>query len=184
MQPRSNLLSLLLLAAGIVLAPGYYLWCIYFSGDIVLETPLQREAGGRDFAPMHLRLTPAMRPVRLTLTTSLLPAPGVIPGAANRYRARVERGAEMVIDQEIRLTPRQSRDLSIDAQSVAIGTLEPESDADYTFRLAESGEPAWPVATLTLHVRRNAREPVPVLLGAGVALMLAALLQLWVRRRS
>jgi hypothetical protein len=173
-----------MLVAGIVLAPGYTVWCVYYSGDVVLEMPLQRVAGGRDFAPVQLHLTPAMQPVRLNLTTSLLLAPTATPSAANRYRARVEHGAEVLIDEQVVLAPRQSRDLGIDAQSVAIGRLEPEIEADYLFRLIETEPSAWPISAITLQVRRNAREPVPAVLGAGIALILVALFQLFVRRRS
>jgi hypothetical protein len=171
--------ALVLIVLGLLLGPGYYVYCEYLSGEEVARHELreradrwtlpdgsiQRFSGHLAYQPVILELTPERNDVRLRLTFH---AASDAPAGENRYLATLEDVDHPVRQQdlEIRVAPGA-------AQSVNIGAFPVRIPAEHVFILEEVGKPAATVSHVILTAEQGVQRLIPALAGTGVALLLA-----------
>jgi hypothetical protein len=170
--------ALLLIVLGLLLGPGYYVYCQHLSGKEVGRYELreraerwtmpdgsvQRFSGHLAYQPVVLQLTPERNDVRLRLTFH---AAGDTTAGRNSYLATL-----FDLDH-----PLVQRELDIDLKAGAatpatVATLPVHAPGEHVFILEELGRPAASISHVTLTVYQGAERLVATLAWAGTAMLL------------
>lgn len=175
-------LPLVLIAIGLLLGPGYFLYARYLTGTAVGSYPLGVAA---PFQPVALALRPEMSPVRLILRLSAEHGPSYTgtpaPAPRNRYRAVVTRAGEVIAQADFTLVSN-TIESSFQEFGEVLATFEVAAAAEYRVALESAAEPQMRVTAASLEVRRNVQDPDLRVVWAGVALLGVALVGLVLAR--
>lgn len=174
--------GILLLIAGLVMGPGYYVYARFFSGILVATQAMQvrAEDGVQRFQPVSLKLAPDMQPAGLVLRFQVSHGATISPPNTprNDYRARLLDGERIVLDQRFSLqsTLVESTPSLQFQQSLAVPAVD--RAAEYQLELQLEGEPDMQVLSADVQVRAHMREPDFTLVYAGAAIAAAGLLSI------
>jgi hypothetical protein len=174
--------ALLLIVLGLLLGPGYYLFCERLSGRDSASFELGARAerwtlddgsilhfrSGLAYRPVPLDLHPEHNHVRLSLTF-VMPSEGASTGI-NEYQATLFDGDHPLLQRTLRVGARPGESTSVTAGTVAIHT-----PAEHLFVLEELGSPRLTPSRVTLTVRETVEQPVRMLVWSGIALLLAGI---------
>jgi hypothetical protein len=173
--------AVLLVVLGLLLGPGYYVYCEQLSGQEIgryelreraergtlPDGTIQRFSGHLAFRPILLDLTPQHNDVRLHLTFHAAPDANA---ATSRYQATLFDSDHPVLqrDVEVALSAGESR-------SVTLGTFPIHTPNEHVFVLEEVGAPGAAVATVTVTAAQDVERLVGALAWTGVAMLLAGM---------
>ena len=175
--------AITMVAAGLLLLPGYYLYCKHWSGSSIGAFELSTISGQwplSDGSILRLPNGPAFAPVRLSLDPSLSPLGlvwrGHMSGAPmnrderNDYRARLFFEGRPVADEAFSVS-RDQEDGGITWKWVAVGPFTVQQAGRYDLVLQQDGRPGFAVGGMQVEVRRNVTVPRTDVLLAGAALL-------------
>ena len=176
-----NPASILLILLGLLLGPGYYLYCEHLSGRTATTLELneradrwalpdgsiQRFRSGRAYRPLVLDLHPERNRVRLSLAFDL-PAEG--RPAVNHYQATLFDLDHPLLQRELSMHVRPGA-----SASARVGTVQVHTPGEHLFLLEELGTPALTPVRATLTVREAVERPLMPVVWAGIAMLLAGL---------
>lgn len=170
-------LSWLLILAGLVAGPGYYLYARYFTGALVAEHLLAvlADAQVARHSPA-VRLEPDMSPVRFVLRVSAEHGPSHEGAPRNRYRALIQRDGATVAESDFELVST-TLESSVQEHAQVLATLAVAQAGDYRLALEDTAQPQMRVTALRLEVRRNVHEPDKRVVWGGVALLALAVVR-------
>lgn len=177
----STRVALLLIVLGLLLGPGYYVYCERLSGQEVgryelreraqrwtlPDGTIQRFSGHLAFEPIVLDLTPEHNDVSLRLTFH---AAADAQTATNRYQATLFDSDHPVIQRDVEVALRAGA-----SRSVTLGAFPVHTPNEHVFVLEEVGTPGAAVATVTVTVAQDVERLVASLAWTGVALLLAGM---------
>jgi hypothetical protein len=176
--------TLVLLALGLLVGPGYFLYARHLTGTVVGTYPLATAQGG-GFQSVAISLSPDMSPVRVILRLSAEHGPSVVgtPTAAprNRYRAVVSRGGQAVAETGVELVS-STIESSFQEFASVVATLEVGTAGEHLVQIEGVGEPQMQATAASLELRRNATDPDMRVVWTGVALIGVALMGLVIGR--
>ena len=178
-RPPLNPGTVLLVLLGLLLGPGYYLYCEHLSGRLTAtfelseradrwalpDGSIQRFRGGLAYRPVILDLHPERNFVRLTLTFDM-PAEG--QQAVNRDQATLFDLDHPLLQRELAVEARPGA-----SASQRVGTVQVHTPGAHLFLLEELGAPGLTPARVVLTVREEVERPVMPLVWAGIAMLLA-----------
>jgi hypothetical protein len=171
--------ALVLLALGLALGPGYFLYAKYLTGAGVGTYPLDGAPGG-GFAPVAMTLEPGMSPVRLVLRLSAEHGTGYPPAPRNGYRAVVTGSTGTVATSTFELVS-STFESSFQELGHVVATFEVPAAGEYRVGIEAAGEPQMRVTAAAVEVRRNVREPDLRVVWTGAALIGLAVFALLLR---
>jgi hypothetical protein len=190
---RSAIATVLL---GLVIGPGYYLWATFFSGAAVAEHKLGEKAArwtlssgdvmrfsnANAYEPIELTLDPKMNTVGLVLVFEVVGDVRVEPVRGNAYHALLLANGTPLLDKQVNIA-RGSNPGPDQRWSELAATVDVTDAGKYVFVLEEAAPPGLPLTGITLQVRRNVVRPMMQIVWAGVALLIAGVVGLFLSAR-
>lgn len=190
-------ISLILLLAGLLTAPGYYFYCTMFSGSEIDEITVFSQdvssisAGGFTFrqsgnsqwnSPISLELSPEMNPIAVNAKARYLkPTSGITK--RTRFMAEVFQGSEKIWEDAFSVSSKKDdkkksgvtlSEAQLPRTTIHLGAFTIPDAGTYTLDVHQNGEKEIAVASLVLELRRNVTMPnMKVVLGGGIAIVLA-----------
>lgn len=172
--------SLLLLAAGMLLGPAYWIYAKFFSGSPAALVPLTSlDAAAGTWRSAEFKLTAEMAPVGLILKSQGSFAPNMDENRPPRdmYAALLSRSKET------------AKPLGFELNAGSIGNSNPTfnthlvlfqvvKEGSYQLEIRPSGPPSIPLQKVELEVRQHLVEPNPNIVMAGVLLLVLGVLGL------
>ncbi len=191
--------AILSMVAGLIAGPGYYLYCIFFSGQQVGKYQVSERAttwrlpgitmsfgGAGGYRPFSVDLDPQMNPVRLNWRAVVNEDAvfGTQTIKENRYMASLFLDQQRLLKEAIYISRRrekvgEKRGGEKDEWQ-SIGTLNVPRAGQYHFVLEEISKPALRVSGFEIEVRRNVILPDMWIVWPGTALLVAAFLGFFV----
>ncbi len=173
-------LSLLLLAAGMVLGPTYWIYAKFYSGSQAARVPLSRlDAEAGTWRSAEFKMTAEMAPVGLILKSQGSFAPNMEENRPPKdlYAAMLRRDGE------------SAKPLGFELNAGSIGNTNPTfnthlvlfqtvKEGGYQLEIKPSGPPNIPLDKVELEVRQHLVEPNPNIVMAGVLLLVFGILGL------
>jgi hypothetical protein len=170
--------AVLLIPLGLLLGPGYYLYCEHLSGRTtatlelderadrwrLADGSIQRFRGGLAYRPVSLELHPERNDVRLALAFDM-PADG--NPAIDRYQATLFDVDHPLLQRELRIEARPGA-----SASTKVGTLQAHTPGPHLFLLEELGTPGLTPLRVMLTVREEVERPLMPLVWTGIAMLL------------
>jgi hypothetical protein len=174
----------LLLMVGLLLGPGYYAYCLFFSGHttqlmemkerasrwVTADGSILRFPDGVAYKPVVLTLTPEMNRVVLRLRFSFEDSVTNEAGSELRYQASLAQFDHTILERPIVVKSRRSGTRTVD-----IGPMEIPYPADYLFVLEETGT-TQPIPTLSLEVVEKVETANKTATWTGLILLIVAAL--------
>lgn len=197
---------------GLAIGPGYWAWGEFFSGKKIGEFRLMKRdvehasaggfshvmAGGTEFYPVELELSPAMNPVGLVVTSRAVPPQGA--GSTMRsaaFRMTASSGGSEIWSEDFAVSYQRKKE---DKDSIKIGVLgaaqfpriterlelfRAPNAGTYTFQLEGRGGGTGTsgdlvVSEMEMTVRRNVQPADLRVVLLGVAMAIASFAGLWV----
>lgn len=163
---------LLLMAAGLVLGPGYWIYAKLYSGRLAQVLELRPDAAG-GLVSGDFRLTGDMGPVGLILKAQGEFAPNMDEHRppADAYRARVYRDGRLLREVALRLAAAHVSD-SHPVFVERLLWLEAVTPGDYRLSLVPAGAPEIRLGKTRLEVRSRVLEPDGRVVAAGAAMVI------------
>lgn len=173
-------LSLLLLAAGMLLAPAYWIYAKFYSGSQAALVPLtQVDAKTGTWRSAEFSMDAAMAPVGLVLKSQGSFAPNMNESRPPKdlYAALLGRDGET------------AKPLGFELNAGSVGNTNPVfnthlvlfetvKEGRYQLEIMPSGPPNIPLQKVELEVRQHLVEPNPSIVMAGVLLLVLGILGL------
>jgi hypothetical protein len=173
-------LSLLLLAAGMLLGPAYWIYAKFYSGSQAALVPLTiTDAAAGIWRSQVFRMTADMAPVGLILKSqgSFTPNMDESRPPKDLYAALLSREGE------------SAKPLGFELNAGSIGNSNPTfnshlvlfqavKEGGYQLEIRPSGPPSIPLQKVDLEVRQHLVEPNPNIVMAGVLLLVFGILGL------
>lgn len=173
-------ISLILLAAGMVLGPAYWIYAKFYSGSQVALVPLtQLDAAAGTWRSAEFNLSADMAPVGLILKSQGSFAPNMDESRPPRdlYAALLSREGE------------SAKPLGFELSAGSVGNTNPTfnthlvlfqsvKDGGYQLEIKPSDSPGIPLQKVELEVRQHLVEPNPNIVMAGVLLLVLGILGL------
>lgn len=172
-------LSLLLILAGLVLGPAYWIYVVYFTGQLTQTLELRPGANGVWTSP-GFRLEPAMAPVGLILRASGSFSPSMSDDQPPRdsYRAVLHYGEASGTPIRIELGVKSIADGNPRFQERLLLLKRPQA-GDYRLALIPESPVQIRLSEVQLDLRAQVRQPDNRIVAAGIgAIALGALLLL------
>ncbi len=170
-----NSAGVALLAIGLVLGPGYYVYSHFLGGKVASTHPLtvKPEAAGNRFDPVQLELNPAMGKIGLILRFQTEHGPVMAPTQMprNPYRAILKSGSRTVFDQPFMLSSTSLEHESLLNFSEAMPVFQADSSGLYQLEISQTGEAGMNLIGADMQVRQGVVEPDNTLLTAGFGLL-------------
>ena len=174
----------LLLVLGILLGPGYYAYCLLFSGRptqtiemterasrwVTRDGSILRFPNGLAYKPVPLDLTPGMNRVSLRLNFTFAEPVQKQTPTKLKYQASLAQLDHTILEHPITIAVARAG-----TQSVDVGPMEIPYPAEYLFVLEQVGD-AGAVPTLSLEVIENIEQPARPIIWTGMALLVIALI--------
>lgn len=173
-------ISLLLLAAGMVLAPAYWIYAKFYSGSQAALVPLSQvdEAAGV-WRSAEFKMTADMAPVGLILKSQGSFAPNMDESRPPKdlYAALLSRGGESAkpLGFELNAGSTGNSNPVFNSHLVLFQTVK---DGVYQLEIQPSGPPNIPLRKVELEVRQHLVEPDSNIVIAGVLLLVFGILGL------
>lgn len=172
--------SLLLLAAGMLLAPAYWIYAKFYSGSQAARVPLtQVDAKTGTWRSAAFSMNAAMAPVGLILKSQGSFAPNMDESRPPKdlYAALLGRDGET------------AKPLGFELNAGSVGNTNPVfnthlvlfetvKEGRYQLEIMPSGPPNIPLQKVELEVRQHLVEPNPNIVMAGVLLLVLGILGL------
>lgn len=186
------------MVAGLITGPGYYLYCIFFSGQQVGKFLISERAstwhlpggiamsfgGTGGYKPFSVDLEPQMNPVRLNWHALVNDDAFVIKTIKeNRYIASLYLDQQRLLRESIHISRRDKVGAKGEGEKdewQSIGTLNVPRAGQYHFVLEESTKPALRVSGFEIEVRRNVILPDMKIVWSGTALLVVAFISIFV----
>jgi hypothetical protein len=172
--------SLLLLAAGILLGPAYWIYAKFYSGSQAAPVPLARlDAAAGTWRSAEFRLTADMAPVGLILKSqgSFVPTMDENRPPKDLYAALLSRDGERAKPLGFELNPGSVGNTNPTFTSHLV-LLQSVKDGSYQLEIIPSDPPSIPLQKVELEVRQHLVEPNPNIVMAGVLLLVLGILGL------
>jgi len=173
-------LSLLLLAAGMVLGPAYWIYAKFYSGSqaaLVPLTPVDAAAG--TWRSAEFKMTADMAPVGLILKSQGSFAPNMEENRPPKdlYAALLSREGESAkpLGFELNAGTTGNSNPTFNSHLVLFQVVK---DGSYQLEITPSGPPNIPLGKVELDVRQHLVEPNPNIVMAGVLLLVLGILGL------
>lgn len=172
-------LLLLLIAVGLTLGPGYWIYAKFFSGEPVQTLALQAVPGGGLVTP-GFRLRAEMRPAGLILRAQGHFAPNMDEARPPRnvYLAQVSRDGRPFKEVEVTLAVSSVSD-SHPAFVERLLWLEAVPPGSYQVLLTPRAAPEIALEQTRLEVRAHVQEPDGRVVAAGVLLLIVGVMALF-----
>ena len=169
--------ALLLIALGLLLGPGYYLFCEHASGRSgqtyaltergnrwsMADGSILRLRGGLAYKPLPLELTPASNDYRLRFSFNVTQADAT--DAANQYQVSLLQGDAGGAERSIQVKGRG-------AVVVTPDPLHIPYPGNYVLVLEEVGTPALTVSGVSLRIDADVQKPNMWIAWSGLALLI------------
>lgn len=173
-------ISLILLAAGMVLGPAYWIYAKFYSGSQAALVPLtQLDAAAGTWRSAEFNMTAEMAPVGLILKSQGSFAPNMEENRPPKdlYAALLGRDGE------------SAKPLGFELSAGSVGNTNPTFNTHlvlfqtvkagrYHLEITPSGPPSIPLQKVELEVRQHLVEPNPNIVMAGVLLLVFGILGL------
>jgi len=173
-------ISLLLLAAGMLLGPAYWVYAKFYSGSQAALVPLTRlDAAAGTWRSAEFDMKAAMAPVGLILKSQGGFAPNMDENRPPKdlYAALLSREGE------------RAKPLGFELNAGSVGNTNPTfnshlvlfqtvKEGRYQLEIQPSGPPSIPLDKVELEVRQHLVEPNPNIVMAGVLLLVLGILGL------
>lgn len=186
-------ISIVMLVAGIAAAPGYYVYCKFFSGKQVgkfqmsersasFQVPggLTLKFGGSGAPkPFSVDLDPKMSLVGFNWSGQVSRSFGPTMGntsLSNTYRATLYLGDRRVMQETFSVSMDKEEKDSGGTHYLSVASIPITTAGNYHFVLEESGTPQLTVAGIQVEVRRNVLELSMKIVLSGVALMVVGII--------
>jgi hypothetical protein len=187
-------LSIVLLVAGLLLGPGYYVYGVFFSGSsggaVTLFSQdieklnlgsVQRfsTSNSKWTTPIKLTVNTDKNPVSLVLQVTYLRPLIITRQHRLKYKATLKSNSRTVWNESLSIKPgkRKKVDSSMFIASTPTGfyhtkllTFEASEDEDYFFYLHRDGASKTKVKKITLDIRHNVIQPNQYVVSMGVIL--------------
>ncbi|MDP2831937.1 MAG: hypothetical protein Q8Q28_01295 [Pseudomonadota bacterium] len=173
-------LSLLLLAAGLVLGPVYWIYAKFYSGSQAALVPLTLvDAAAGTWRSAEFKMTADMAPVGLILKSQGSFAPNMDESRPPKdlYAALLSRAGESAkpLGFELNAGSTGNSNPVFNSHLVLFQTVK---DGGYQLEIQPSGPPNIPLQKVELEVRQHLVEPNPNIVMAGVLLLVFGILGL------
>lgn len=175
-------MALALLALGLLLGPGYFIYMHFFTGAVLAagEAPLDSAGGGLPvYASAPVRVPADAGPLRVLLRLTASHGAWQPPHAPrNVYEARLLHGQTEVARGEITLTPSNVEADRVDLRQIA-ATLDRPTAGEYRLLLSATAAPEMGLDGVEVEWRRNAQAMDERLFYAGLGLLATGVLLLF-----
>jgi len=170
--------ALLLIVLGLVIGPGYFAFCEYFSGrpgqNYALtergnrwplpDGSILRLHGGQAYKPLTLEFAPESNNYRLRFSFNVTQAGAPAADATNEYQVSLLQDDIGSVQRSVRVKGRGSVTVTLDPLQI----FYPGS---YVLVLEEVGAPALAVSGVSLQVDTNVEKPKMWISWSGLALL-------------
>jgi hypothetical protein len=162
----------MLVVAGLVAAPGYYVYTTFATGATAGRFALRAQAAGGGYGPLLITLTPEMNPVVLVVHAQAQWRGHEYGPLRNRYSAVLYTGELPVAERRFELTA-MAVESHFQTYRVPLSSFEVPIAGEYRLLVAEAAPRDLQVDKLELEIRRNVRNPDPRVVWTGVGLLVA-----------
>jgi hypothetical protein len=183
-----------LFIAGLLLGPGYYIYCKFFSGSSVGEyTILSHDVKSLDLGvvksttasnpkwntPVELDLSPEMNPILIKASFGFMQSTSV--GKGQEYSVSLSRDGDEVWTRDLSVrrskagTTGSGRHHVETTKTVEIMTFEVDEPGTYSLDMTPQGRDRMTIAGIKIDVRKNVLSPRPVLYVPGVIVLVLSL---------
>lgn len=180
---RLQHLSIFLILFGLLLGPGYYAFCTWFSGQdsatielnersdrfVLPDGSIQHFRSGMGYRPTPLDLHPERNQVRLSLRFHL-PAGAAPDDATDRYLLTVLDGDYPILQRELVIPARPDS-----TRTVSLPAFSTRSPLDHLLILEELGKPGFPADRVSVMVRENVFPLITTYAWSGVTMLLVGM---------
>ena len=172
--------SLLLLAAGMLLGPAYWIYAKFYSGSRAALVPLTRlDAAAGSWRSAEFTMAAEMAPVGLILKSQGSFAPNMEGNRPPRdlYAALLSRDGERAkpLGFELNAGSVANSNPAFTSHLVLFQTVK---DGSYQLEIEPSDPPSIPLQKVELEVRQHLVDPNPNIVMAGVLLLVLGILGL------
>jgi len=172
--------SLLLLAAGLLLGPAYWIYAKFYSGSQAALVPLARvDAAAGTWRSVEFKMTAEMAPVGLILKSqgSFAPNREESRPPKDLYAALLSREGESAkpLGFELNAGSTSNNNPTFKTHLVLFQSVK---EGRYQLAIQPSGPPSIPLQKVDLEVRQHLLEPNPNIVMAGVLLLVFGILGL------
>lgn len=182
LQPMTMMktVSLILLAAGLLLGPAYWIYAKFYSGSVAARVPLTKlDAAAGTWRSAPFRMSADMAPVGLILKSQGSFAPNMEESRPPKdlYAALLSREGET------------AKPLGFELKAGSVGNTNPVfnthlvlfqvvQDGQYQLEIRPAGPPNIPLSNVELEIRQQLVEPNPNIVMAGLLLLVFGILGL------
>ena len=170
--------ALLLIGLGLLVGPGYYVFCEHLSGrpgqNYALtergnrwplpDGSILRLRGGLAYKPLPLELTPESNAYRLSFRFNVTPTDSAVADATNNYQVSLLQGDTGVAERSIQVKGRGN-------VTVALAPLQIFYPGSYVLVLEEVGTPPLPVSGVSLQIDTGVEKPEMWVAWSGLVLL-------------
>lgn len=184
-------IGLLLLLGGLIVGPGYYLYCTHLSGTLVGQFAVSgatasqwpvpdgttlKFGGAGAFKPFSLDLDPGMNPVRFIWSVSTSSGSDL---QYNQYRASLYHGGRRVMEEGVGVSHNR-KDAGTQRTWRSLGAFHVPQAGRYHFALEQVAAPMIPVSGMEIEVRRNIMLPNLTVVYSALAVLVAGFFLIWI----
>jgi hypothetical protein len=186
----------LLVMLGLLLGPGYYLFCEYLSGEpgpsftlteraarwTLSDGTILRFTRGRGYKPVSVELTPDMNRIAFRLAFEAAPGEPGARKAEDEYRITLLQADQPIFERRLLVKPSPGARTAVEA-----GRLEIFFPGTYDLLVEELGTPQVPLAKIEVQVRQRVETLFMPVMWIGIVLLvvgLALTLEPFVRRHT
>jgi hypothetical protein len=174
--------GLLLLVLGLALGPGSYLASRFFSGRVIIETPLTFETGidGRLHSRFAFTLPADALPAAVVIQASVSHGPALLPGdpPGDTWTLRLLQDGHPIREQPMHLqsTMVEATPALVFKESISLDPTQ--GGGDYVLEITLPAAPRLTLESARIEVRAGVTPANPSWLVAGLALLAAGLVLL------
>jgi hypothetical protein len=173
-------ISLLLLAAGLLIGPAYWIYAKFYSGSQAALVPLSKlDAAAGTWHSAQFKMSAEMAPVGLILKSqgSFEPSMDESRPPKDLYAALLSRNGESAkpLGFELNAGSTGNTNPTFNTHLLLLQTVK---EGNYQLEIRPSGPPNIPLRKVELEVRQHLVEPNPNVVMAGVLLLVFGILGL------
>jgi len=173
----SKAAGLLLLAIGLILGPGYFIYTRFYTGREITELPLSLQpiSGQRARALARFDLLPEMGPVTLIITLTAAHGPTLSPPdtPSYRYQARITLHGKTVLTHSFTVRALQVEATPAEVFKQALPVMKNILPGEYELELIQESEAGMEIRQASVQVRAGVKHLNAAVLAIGVGLLVA-----------